>query len=600
MNDAGTDNDDDEDEVEENLPEYTVDYDLAETDIEHKWSELHADAVEVSESTHRLAVCNMDWDFVKAQDLFVLLKSFVPDGGRVKSVIIYPSEFGKERMAEEALLGPKEMRDMVDERDSKGGEEEEGKGKRKKKRKEVTDNKQQKDQEKDVKRYETEKLREYQLNRLRYFYAVVDCDSVGTADAIYKECDGKEYQLSSVQMDLRYIPDDMTFDDEAKDNFSQDQTLMDYTPSTFNSTALSQANVDVTWDETDFDRLSRRVVGLQRKELESMVEENQYADMIAPAESDSEVENDSPDWLKDALADESEEEEGALTEDKKIILYRKVLMEKLTGDKEEPEDVDQEIEWTPGLKTTAQEKLKKKKKGKEAQNDIVEGYLEKKRLKKKKKIEVKKKQASAENDDNNKDSEDVALSDDDMPGHVDGSLKELMESEGVSLSKKSKKAKKNSNKAVQEEDSEAEREWAELELLMMGDGDKHIAKPHMVEGKESSGKMSKKKKKKLAKLAKEKKAEDKKEFTLDMDNDDRFNALFTSHHFHIDPNAPQFKKTHNMEKLVDEQISRKKKVKTKHSNGDAFASGMEQPASSSVSKQLVESLKKKMKIKNKK
>lgn len=77
--------------------------------IDHVWGELDNDADTTDESTRRLAVCNMDWDRVRAIDLMVLFSSFLPRGGSIHSVKIYPSEFGKERMKEEELHGPPEL-----------------------------------------------------------------------------------------------------------------------------------------------------------------------------------------------------------------------------------------------------------------------------------------------------------------------------------------------------------------------------------------------------------------------------------------------------------------------------------------------------------
>lgn len=53
-----------------------------------------------------MAVVNMDWDRIKAVDLFILFDSFKPQGGCIESVKIVVSEFGKKRLEQEAIIGP--------------------------------------------------------------------------------------------------------------------------------------------------------------------------------------------------------------------------------------------------------------------------------------------------------------------------------------------------------------------------------------------------------------------------------------------------------------------------------------------------------------
>ena len=76
--------------------------------------EAQRDSATTGEETSRLAIVNLDWDHVRAHHLFKIFHSIVSTDNASSSrhsasvfrVRVYPSEFGKERIAREEKEGP--------------------------------------------------------------------------------------------------------------------------------------------------------------------------------------------------------------------------------------------------------------------------------------------------------------------------------------------------------------------------------------------------------------------------------------------------------------------------------------------------------------
>ncbi|CAD6191869.1 unnamed protein product [Caenorhabditis auriculariae] len=193
---------------------------------------LDKDAEEVEWVSRRLAVCHLDWDVVRCEDILMLVKSFVPSGGSVTSVRIYRSEFGKEQLALEEKNGPplklNKPLDQYNESDELDSETKLA-------------------------------IRRYLLDRLKYFYAVVEFDTEATASAVYEECDGFQFEETGLKMDMRFIPDDMEFEkeDERESLNPSDINVHKYKPKKSLKQTISSTSTTINWDEDDPQRSKR-------------------------------------------------------------------------------------------------------------------------------------------------------------------------------------------------------------------------------------------------------------------------------------------------------------------------------------------------------
>lgn len=247
------------------------------------------ESIPMGEASPRIAVVNLDWDNIRAIDLMVVFSSFVPTGGQILNISIYPSDFGRARMEKEEFEGPpKEIfgqhkvagnnMDLSSSEDDESGDLN-GRDEEEKIRDSLF--KEDKGEE-----FNSGELRRYQLERLRYYFAVLVCSSTPVAQAIYNAVDGTEYLTTANFFDLRFIPEDADFSaDKARDEC--ERVPDGYRPNEFVTDALQHSKVRLTWDADDGTRkeVQKRAFGGSR----AAIDENDLRAYIGSDSSDDEV-----------------------------------------------------------------------------------------------------------------------------------------------------------------------------------------------------------------------------------------------------------------------------------------------------------------------
>ncbi|KAI9779453.1 MAG: pre-rRNA-processing protein esf1 [Peltula sp. TS41687] len=555
------------------------------------------DDVPMGEMSARLAVVNLDWDNIRAVDLMAVFSSFCPPTGRILGVAVYPSQFGKERMDREETEGPpKEIfgrsgrggaavakdssessGDDDDDNDNDEGKEEEEEEIKKTLLREDTGEE-----------FDSTKLRRYQLERLRYFYAVLSMSSPETAKALYDATDGTEYLTTANFFDLRFVPDDVSFDDDRPRD--ECTAIPDgYRPNTFVTDALQHSKVKLTWDAEDNVRkeVVRRAFGGSRAEIEEM-------DLRAYLGSDTSEDEETP-----VQANGNGTGEGEVALSKKERERQRLRAALGLGDVSSPsaskrkdQDVpvgDMQITFTSGLSGK-----KKTDNEPEQEETTIEKYRRKekeRKLKHKEKITTTR-NGQASNSDVHSHSKGRKHGDTE-PNEPDNQQKSpelgfddsffTSAAAGAEESSRAKKAKRRRDDQTRQEDEVfTSQQKAELELLMLDDDPSatskhadptqsqgHFNMTDILRAEKKSRRDRNKKKPKHQDVERndggggkhptqQQQQQQQEGFSMDV-SDPRFAALYQNHEFAIDPTNPRFKDTKAMRAVLD-QARRKRGV----------------------------------------
>ena len=545
------------------------------------------------EPTPYLAVLNLDWTNVRAVDIFTILSSFAPTGA-VRRVRVYPSDFGKERLAKEAMFGPvdvwKKQKNTTKGSDSENendSDDDEGDAKVGRYESEDDGDSEEEDfkedpdpsehdendsvsQQDDKPRYtpsttnengesdfDPEKLRAYEASRLKYYFAVAEFASSEYADMAYQEVDGMEFEHSSAAVDLRAIPveglDEVVRNRELRDEATSIPS--NYVPPEFVINALQQSNVQCTWDMGDQERETVLTKYESGPTWGEMAEGDDLKAYLASDHSSDEESRQDDDVRASRMRkmlgldseddDDDDDDEQDSDDNQKQRKSRKESLAAKSSSESEDEDAEgtKEVTFVPGQSKAASIKTGAASKdgggGEEEELTPWEKYQEKRKQKRKEKRRAAREKRKEVNEMRKGGKASKQKEDDFF-------MADASRDDG----------------ATDSDRFSAQQSKQELELLVAGDDHDEEARDFDMRGLE---RLEKNKDKKLRGARKRK--EDKvaanttgTDFKVDV-TDERFSQVLdgSDNRFGIDRTDPNFKETSAMREILAEQTRRRKK-----------------------------------------
>lgn len=101
--------------------------------------------------------------------------------------------------------------------------------------------------------FDAEALRRYEIDRMRYYFAIATFDSIKSAAAVAEACDGMEIEKTANALDIRFVADGESFTDNEMTDICRSMPL-NYQPLKFYSKAKYDTNLTLSWDENSNER----------------------------------------------------------------------------------------------------------------------------------------------------------------------------------------------------------------------------------------------------------------------------------------------------------------------------------------------------------